>query len=236
MRRQQPARRLLVGALHDGQRDVVRLSVADTGPGIPPDTLARIFEPFFTTKPPGEGTGLGLSLCRGIIEDHGGTLSVASEVGRGTRFTIDLPIATQAEVPAATTNMETRSVSPKTILVVDDEEDVAAMIAEALAREGHKTETATNGAMALAILSQRSFDLVISDTKMPVMDGEAFFAEAVRRHPQLERRFIFLTGDVLSRDKRESLERMGAPFLTKPCDLSHVRRVVVQHFLEIGGG
>ena len=76
------------------------------------------------------------------------------------------------------------------------------------------------------MLGMRSYDLVLSDTKMPVMDGEAFFAELVRRDPTFRRRVIFLTGDVLSRDKREFLEGTGAPFLTKPCDLGDVRRLV----------
>jgi len=120
--------------------------------------------------------------------------------------------------------------------VVDDEVDIAAVLAEALAREGHTTEVATNGAMALSLLGQRAFDLVVSDTKMPVMDGEAFFAEAERRFPALQGRFIFLTGDVLSREKREFLERTGAPFLTKPCDLAEVRRLVQRLADDIAGG
>jgi CheY-like chemotaxis protein len=72
----------------------------------------------------------------------------------------------------------------------------------------------------------RSYDLMLSDTKMPVMDGEAFFAELVRRDPTFGRRVIFLTGDVVSREKRAFLERAGAPFPTKPCDLGDVRRLV----------
>jgi signal transduction histidine kinase len=70
----------------------VRLEFSDDGSGIPPDTLTRIFDPFFTTKPVGKGTGLGLSISHGIVERHGGTLSVESEPGRGTTFTLDLPL------------------------------------------------------------------------------------------------------------------------------------------------
>jgi CheY-like chemotaxis protein len=107
-----------------------------------------------------------------------------------------------------------------------DEPEIAAVIAEALERDGHKADVATNGALALTMLGMRSYDLVLSDTRMPVMDGEAFFAELVRRDPTFRRRVIFLTGDVLSREKRAFLERTGAPFLTKPCDLGDVRRLV----------
>ena len=227
MRRQPRPKRLTIGARHDAGRAVAQVTIADSGPGIPPAVLARIFEPFFTTKPAGEGTGLGLSLCRSMIEDHGGTIGVESTVGEGTCFTIELPVAAASAQPAAApVSAPAQPVRARAILVVDDEEDIAADIAEALTREGHTTEVATNGAMALTLLSRRAFDLVVSDTKMPVMDGEAFFAEAARRYPALQRRFIFLTGDILSREKREFLEHTGAPYLAKPCDLTEVRRLV----------
>ena len=228
MRRQSEPRRLTLGAHHDPARRVVRLTVTDTGPGISAEVRKRMFEPFFTTKPPGEGTGLGLSLCRGIVEEHGGEIGVESE-GRGARFTVTLPAGEGAVRPTeAAAPVAAAVVGPKTILIVDDEEEVAVVLAEALEREGHQTAVATNGAMALSMLGERAFDLVISDTKMPVMDGEAFYAEAVQRDRSIDRRIIFLTGDVLSRDKREFLERTGAPFLAKPCDLADLRRLVVR--------
>jgi CheY-like chemotaxis protein len=80
--------------------------------------------------------------------------------------------------------------------------------------------------MALEMLGRGAYDLVVSDTKMPVLDGEAFYAELERRFPPLRQRVIFLTGDVLSNEKRQFLERTGAPFLAKPCDLDEVRRLV----------
>ncbi len=227
MRRRPEPRRLSVGASHDGVRQTIVLTIADTGPGIPADVKARIFEPFFTTKAPGEGTGLGLSLCRGIVEEHGGTIRVDSEPGQGTRFTIELPVQAGPLAPAEAPASETLpAVDPKVVLVVDDEEDVAAVIAEALQRDGHTADVATNGAMALEMLGRRAYDVVVCDTKMPVMDGEAFFVEAARRDPTLGQRILFLTGDVLSREKREFLEGIGAPYLTKPCDLGEVRRLV----------
>jgi signal transduction histidine kinase len=227
MRRSPQPRRIAVSARHDEAGGRIRLEVADSGPGIPAEVRARVFEPFFTTKPPGEGTGLGLSLCRGIVEEHGGTIEVDSEPGRGTRFTIDLPILARPATAAVTAGVEEAPVvTSRTILVVDDEPDIAATVAEALELDGHKPDVATNGAAALEMLGQRPYDLIVSDTRMPVMDGEEFYAELERRFPPLCRRIIFLTGDVLSQDKREFLERTGAPFLAKPCDLRELRHVV----------
>ena len=112
------------------------------------------------------------------------------------------------------------------VLVVDDEAGVAEVVAEAIARDGHHADIASDGAMALDMLGREAYDAVVSDTKMPVMDGEGFYGELMQRFPALRRRFMFLTGDVLSREKRTFLEGTGAPVLSKPCDLDEVRRVL----------
>jgi two-component system NtrC family sensor kinase len=229
MRRHPQPRRLTLTTRYDVARDRVRIEVADTGPGMAADVRAKVFEAFFTTKPTGEGTGLGLSLCRNIIEEHGGTLDVDSEPGRGATFVIDLPVGTVPKV--AVTARPTAPIAAtggKTVLVVDDEVEVAAVFAEMLQRDGHTVHTVADGAAALQMLAERPYDLVLTDTKMPVLDGPAFYEEMGRRFPRLRGRVIFLTGDVLSREKREFLERSGAPFLMKPCDLTDVRRVVYE--------
>ena len=227
MRRQPGARRVTVRAWLDRERGRVRLEVSDTGPGIPAEIQARIFEAFFTTKPPGEGTGLGLSLCRSIIDEHGGSLTVRSEVGAGTAFFVDLPLL---PAPVATSRHRVAETLPPVgrcrILIVDDETALADVIAEAVERDGHTTDIAANGAVGLEMLARETYDAVLSDSKMPMLDGESFYAEIQRRFPALRERVIFLTGDVLSREKREFLERTGAPFLTKPLDLGEVRRTV----------
>jgi CheY-like chemotaxis protein len=126
-------------------------------------------------------------------------------------------------------------VSPKAILVVDDEPDLAAMIAEVLERDGHKVGVATNGAMALEMLANHPYDLLVSDMRMPVLDGEGLYLEVERRFPALRERIIFLTGDVLGREKQEFLERVGAPTLVKPCDVGEVRRLVYQVLTDSTG-
>ena len=225
MRRQEAPRRLAVRVRQTGPR--VRLEIADSGRGIPPEALAHIFEPFFTTKAAGEGTGLGLSLCRSIVEDHGGTITVESVPGRGTTFGIELPVtarppATARESAAAAAP----AAAPSRVLIVDDEAGVAEVVAEAIGRDGHQTAVAAHGAMALDMLARDTYDAIVSDTKMPVMDGEGFYGELVQRFPALRQRIVFLSGDVLSREKRAFLESTGAPVIAKPCDLDEVRRAL----------
>jgi len=226
--RQRPAdaRMISITTWSDGVLQV-HVEIADTGPGIPSEIRGRIFEPFFTTKPVGQGTGLGLSLCRGIVDEHGGTITVESEPGQGTTFKMTLPVTVRPASGDAPSATETAPpVGRKTILVVDDERDLAEILVEALGREGHRVEIAGNGADALRRLEQDRYDLVVSDTKMPVMDGVELFDEIDRRFPTLSKRIIFVTGDVLDPEKRRFLESSGAPFLTKPFDLAEVRRVV----------
>jgi two-component system NtrC family sensor kinase len=227
MRAMPSARRITVATRFDRERSRVRLEVGDTGPGIPPEIRARIFEAFFTTKPSGQGTGLGLSLCQGIIEEHGGTITVESEPGRGATFLIELPVVAPPAAARELTPAESLpAVTPKAILVVDDEPEIAAMLAELLERAGHRVDVAANGAVALDMLERKGYDLILTDTKMPMLDGVEFYRTLERRFPQLCRRLMFVTGDVLDQEKRQFLAATGAPCLAKPFDLDEVRRVV----------
>jgi CheY-like chemotaxis protein len=116
--------------------------------------------------------------------------------------------------------------SPKRILLIDDEAELAGVMAEAIGKDGHEVTIALNGAMALEMLERSTYDVIVSDTKMPQLDGEGLYAELGRRYPALRERLIFLTGDVLSREKRDFLEQTRRPFLEKPCDLGELRRLV----------
>jgi signal transduction histidine kinase/ActR/RegA family two-component response regulator len=228
MREAAPPRRLTVTTRFDPERVV--LEIVDTGPGIPPELHARIFEPFFTTKPAGQGTGLGLSLCQGIVESHDGEICVQSALGRGTRFVVTLPARSAAaggDLPPA---LELPIVRCKRVLVVDDEAEVAAILADLLRLDGHLVDTACNGLAAIDKLAGQDFDLIVSDVRMPGLDGAGLYRAVQDRRPHLLSRFVFVTGDALSADTAVMLARTGAPTITKPFDMRDVRRVI-QHVL-----
>jgi two-component system NtrC family sensor kinase len=227
MRQTTPPRRLTLATRVDRDRARVILDVADSGPGIPPEIGARIMEPFFTTKAPGQGTGLGLSICRGIVDAHGGVIQVSNQSPHGARFRVELPL--QSPPAPAAEARPTPTAAPvrgKRILVVDDEPEIASVLAEMLMAEGHRVDTVSNGTRALAQLADQCYDLIVSDVRMPELDGPALYREVERRHPSLSQRFAFVTGDTLSADTARVLEATGVPRLSKPFVLDEVRRIV----------
>src|SRR5262249_7318663 len=204
--------------------------VGDGGPGFPAEIRGRISEPFFTTKEPGQGTGLGLSLCCGIIDGHDGVFRLEPTAGGGATFVIELPAGAPAEAGAAQRAEAGLDPAPgKTILVVDDEPDVADLLAETLLFDGHRVDTANSGAAGLGRLLERSYDLVFSDMKMPGMSGVELYEEIARRYPGIERRIVFVTGDTLNPVTKRFLDRAGAVSLAKPFDVDAIRGLVPQH-------
>jgi PAS domain S-box-containing protein len=181
--------------------------------------------------PHGIGTGLGLSLCRGIVEGHGGTMSVQSQPGQGTVFSVELPVesggSAMSDFPGDDAH-SSNSARTATILVIDDEPGIASALVHVLSRSGHTVETAANGRLALAKLAERAFDLILCDLRMPELDGPGFYQELARHYPQLLPRIIFLTGDTLSPEARAFLEKVGGARLHKPFRAAQVRQIVHQ--------
>jgi two-component system NtrC family sensor kinase len=216
--------------------------VADTGHGIKPEDLNRIFNPFFTTKSSDRGSGLGLSVCLNVVKSHNGDISVESTPGAGTEFTVTLPRATpeqlqpprpgRAPEPAAIRQPE-GSAGPGRlrILIADDEEFVTGMVQEALRRSlPCLVERVESGQRAVTRLQQADFDLVISDVRMPGMDGFGLFEWILKNQPHLTKRFLLITGDAGSTSLNEKLESMVVPVLRKPFEMealvSSVRMLV----------
>ena len=230
-----PAPRVLgVSTSHDRERHEVRVVVRDSGPGIPPELRTRIFEPFFTTKAVGEGTGVGLSVSLGIAQSHQGTLRLGEPdpAHDGACFVLTLPAMRSAAGRAAP---DERPGEPRAhgsaarILVVDDEVDIAEILRDILARAGHRITLSHSGLDALRRLDAEPFDLVLTDLKMPGLDGPALYAELARRHPHLAQRVIAITGDTLGSSAREFVRRSRVPVIDKPFEPQDVlTRVAAQ--------
>ena len=156
---------------------VVRLTIADNGSGMNAATIARIFEPFFTTKPMGEGTGLGLSVVRGIMHAHEGAIMVASRPDEGTTFSLYLPIAEPAAAAIDHGKAVVKLVTPngggRRLLYVDDDESVVSMVTRLLERRGYVVSGFTDARDAIDCLKADSkrFDLVVTDYNMPYLSG-----------------------------------------------------------------
>jgi len=210
----------------------VRIEFIDNGPGIPHEKLGKIFDPFFTTKEIGRGTGLGLSLSYGIVQEHDGQIRVSSVPGEGASFIVDLPA--QQEGSAVTETA--RPASPpreatsegKHILVVDDEETILELLLALLEGAGHKVETAGNGRLALEKIRQNDFDVIISDLKMPDMGGQKLYEAISELKPHLLERMIFSTGDTVNPGTQAFFQETGNPYLSKPFRLEDVDELVSQ--------
>jgi len=220
-------RRLTLTTRWDIRRPWVSLEVADTGPGITAELQERIFELFFTTKAPGQGTGLGLALCRAIVHGHGGRIQVESTPGRGTTVRVELPVQAPPIGGLRATDSDPRRVPRgKTILVVDDEIGIAMILVDLLTIDGHQVEVARNGVHALEQLRKQAYDLILSDITMSELDGLGLYRELERSQRRLCQRFILLTGAAPSPETQIFLEQTGVPCLSKPFTLETVRRVV----------
>jgi PAS domain S-box-containing protein len=218
-----PPRRLRAATGTDGE--AVWVAVTDNGPGIPAGIVNRIFDPFFTTKPQGVGTGVGLSVSHGIVAAHGGQILVESEPGAGSTFTVRLPRA-RAERPDEVSADPPRAHRRARILVVDDEPDIGRLLTDILEGDGHEAACASSGREALDWLSGREVDLIISDLRMPDMDGPGLYRALAERRPELLTRLVFITGDTLAADITGFLSETGANVIEKPLDPPDVSRRV----------
>ena len=210
----------------DGQ---ARIVVDDSGPGVPAGIEAQIFDPFFTTKPLGVGTGIGLSISRGLAESQGGGLALVASMLGGAAFELTLPLASRegskseagpAERPVASYP----AAGTLRALIIDDEDEIAKLIAEALIRKGYRSDLAGSGMEAQALIaSAGDYDAVICDLRMPDMDGPALFHWIRTHHPALVERMLFVTGDALGPAAGRFLASPAGP-----SSKSHSRRLTSQ--------
>jgi two-component system NtrC family sensor kinase len=230
-------RRLNISTSHLAASRQVRITVRDNGPGVPHDVRSRIFDPFFTTKPVGPGTGVGLSVCHGMVSAHGGSISVGDApendgLGGGALFTVLLPAgeareeadlspAAASDAPAAAAEFNVRSV-----LVIDDEPDITGFLTEVLEAEGHRVDVAASGQAALELLAERDYAAIICDLRMPHLDGPGLYDALKRLKPKLVERMIFATGDLLNEETGRFVKESGRPCIEKPFMPAQIRELV----------
>ncbi len=220
------------------------LVVEDDGPGIRAEVLPRVFEPFFTTKPAGQGTGLGLPVSRGIVEQHGGCVTAenrSAAEGGGARFTVRLPRALPAgeggeappppvDPPEPPAPPPDAGLLPARVLVIDDETAIRTALRRFFSRRGWEVEEAADGGEGLRLLldPERSaaYAAVVCDLKMPGISGAELYERLREARPELLRRLIFSTGDVASPEASALLARARVPVVEKPFELAALAEVV----------
>ncbi len=206
--------------------ETVLVEIGDSGDGIAAEVLPHVFDPFFTTKPVGVGTGLGLFVCQGIVTSIGGTISIRSEKGQGTTVSVRLPPITEAsftssEPPSSLTGALRRS----RVLLVDDEVSLGRALTAALQGE-HDVVAVNSGEAALALLAtDTAFDVILCDVMMPGISGIDVWTRAVAAHPELEPRFVFITGGAFSSEATTFLDN-GKTYLEKPFDMPKLRSLL----------
>jgi two-component system NtrC family sensor kinase len=200
----------------DFRNDQLQISVRDNGPGIPPEIRKRIFEPFFTTKPAGEGTGIGLSLCSSIVRAHGGTICVADSPGGGATFTVELPLKVVDALSTLPRVAAHGNPSGSRVLIIEDELEIAETLSEIIRSQGHDTCLANDGSTGLDFALSQYFDVILSDIRLPNLDGLEIYRVLQRKRPNLVGRLAFITGDTLSAEIQSFLTETGALCLEKP--------------------
>lgn len=227
---------IVVTAAAAADPDRVVIDVADNGSGVRPDELGKLFDPFFTTRA-ANGTGLGLSVCYGIVREHGGLISARNREAGGAVFTIELPVSHDVCFPSAAFSRDLEGHGRRTpgctisgakprALVVDDEDSNAALLRRALGHAGYDVDSTTLSRRALAMIERSVYDVVISDVKMPELNGQELFTRACQLRPEMSRRFVFITGDIDGEDTLAFLEGSNCTYFMKPFNLERLTSAV----------
>ncbi len=211
------------------------IEVIDSGCGIDAKIAPRIFEPFFTTKGVGEGTGMGLAMSKGIIEEHQGSLTAHATQGGGATFRAILPIdrpASRTPTPAGEPKLQPSGKAR--VLIVDDEPHIRSLLADCLAPLGFTCDQSSNGEEALKRIAAQPFDLIFCDIRMPGIDGVAMYQHLSEADPLHAARMIFISGDVFNRKLEKLAPIAGCPIIEKPFNPSQARELAIArlHMLD----
>ncbi len=209
------------------------LAIKDTGSGIPPQIVGQIFDPFFTTKKENRGTGLGLTVSHGIVQHHGGKMTVKSQPGQGTEFTICLPLTNavpQSDLthPLDMGDTPSESIRNKRILIADDDLTILQLLESAIQRFGFsQIKTVATGEEALNVLAQEPYDLILADIRMPGIGGLELYKRIAESYPELKARMIMITGDSFEARAQDFWMQHEVPFILKPFHLGTLRKLIL---------
>ncbi|WP_224245123.1 ATP-binding protein [Hyalangium gracile] len=205
----------------------VVVEVSDTGRGMTPEVLERAFQPFFTTRNVGDGMGLGLSICLGLVQSMKGEMSATSRPGVGSTFRVVLPTSTQP-APLLTPMSAARASRPKRVLVIDDEPGIAAVFKRIIGRS-HEVVVVQSGREALALLEKDdAFDRIFCDLMMADLTGMDVYEALASRQKDCLDRFVFMTGGSFTERARTFLQTVPFPRIDKPFDPEHIRTLIAQ--------
>jgi signal transduction histidine kinase/CheY-like chemotaxis protein len=240
---------IVVSTRLDSDADRIMVDVADNGSGLKPEDLGRVFDPFFTTREVGKGAGLGLSVCYGIVREHGGHITARNRNTGGAVFSVELPVMAESAIAATSTTPPMpppefvpppvpvfevvephedvdRTPRRRKALVVDDEESNAALVRRVLAGAGYDVESTTLSRRALVMIERTAYDAVVADVKMPELSGQELYGRVCQIRPEMARRFIFITGDIDGEDTRAFLKETRCSYFMKPFNLEKLTAAV----------
>jgi PAS domain S-box-containing protein len=218
------------------EEQAVLVQIQDTGEGMPANVVERLFEPFFTTKPVGKGMGLGLAISHSMASQMGGSITVESQPGRGSTFTVRLPAAPPLREAAAAAPVRQSPSAPLRrgkILIVDDEPKFGQTL-QLLLSTTHEATYTSRATEALALLQEgRHYDAILCDLMMADVTGKQFYDELLQISPELARRVIFMTGGAYTPASLDFVMRMTNPMLTKPFRVEDLDKLLAPLLLSV---
>jgi PAS domain S-box-containing protein len=208
--------------------NLIRITFKDDGPGISKENIEKIFNPFFTTREIGQGTGLGLSVCHGIVTGHNGKIYVKSRLGKGATFYVDLPILVEStQLEFGETDIEDVENEVKArILVVDDELLIRRLLNRILTKDGHNVDCVDNSLDAMEKIRTERYNLILLDIMMPGMSGIKLYENIKGIATSLAQRVVFITGDVMGNETQKFLSKTRAKYFTKPFETDRLRKEI----------
>ena len=186
--------------------------------------MNKIFNPFFTTREVGQGAGLGLSICHGIVADHDGKIYAESGPGSGATFYVELPVIPcgQAEKKGELAEPDTLKASNRRILIVDDEVSILDSLGRLLVKHGYTVDTVDNCMSALDMTLSEKYDCILLDIKLPGMSGIELYKEIKKSDASLVRKIAFITGNIMEQETRQFLQETRVTYFVKPFEMKHL--------------